>query len=88
MKTTLNLPDGLMREIKLRAVQENRTMQDLIAELLQRALREPPPTERRHRVQFPLVLCGPAASPEQEMTPERVAQVLANEESEAARAPL
>jgi plasmid stability protein len=34
MKTTLDLPDALMRAIKLRAEQEGRKIKDLVAELL------------------------------------------------------
>jgi hypothetical protein len=34
MKTTLELPDDLMRDIKVRAAQENRELKDLIADLL------------------------------------------------------
>jgi plasmid stability protein len=38
MKTTLDLPDGLVREIKLRAVREGRKLKDVIADLLRAAL--------------------------------------------------
>ncbi len=34
MKTTLDLPDSLMRKIKIRAAREDRKLKDLIAELL------------------------------------------------------
>ena len=38
MKTTLDLPDELMREVKIRAVKENRKLKDAIADLLRRGL--------------------------------------------------
>ena len=34
MKTTLDLPDELMREVKIRAAQEQKKLKDTIAELL------------------------------------------------------
>jgi hypothetical protein len=34
MKTTLDLPDDLMREVKIRAVHEHKKLKDTIAELL------------------------------------------------------
>lgn len=36
MKTTLELPDELMRTVKIRAVRENRKRKDMVAILLQR----------------------------------------------------
>ena len=90
MKTTLDLPDDLMRAVKIRAVEENRKLKDTIAELLRRGLaREPgvPPTVRR-RVTLPLVECAHEARRGEEMTPERVAQILLEEEAEAHRATL
>jgi plasmid stability protein len=38
MKTTLDLPEDLMREIKIRAVKGNRKLKDAIADLLRRGL--------------------------------------------------
>ena len=49
MKTTLDLPDKLMREVKIRAVHENKKLKDVIAELLQSALA----TGNRRRPNFP-----------------------------------
>ncbi|GEM_PF-1173846 len=39
MKTTLDLPDDLMREIGIRAAREGRKLQDIISESLRRDLR-------------------------------------------------
>lgn len=38
MKTTLDLPDELIREVKLRAVVQGRTVKDLVAEFLRQGL--------------------------------------------------
>ena len=38
MKITLDLPDELVREVKLRAVVQRRTVKDLIAEFLRQGL--------------------------------------------------
>ena len=83
-KTTLDLPDDLMRAVKIRAAEENRKLKDTIAELLRRGLaqhtEEAPPA--RQRVRLPLVQCAHPARPGEEMTPERVAEVLIEEEGQ------
>ena len=82
MKTTLDLPDDLMREIKVRAAREDRKLKDLIAELLRLGLAE----ERngaakvRHRVQLPIFQGGHPAKPEEELTPERIKEILLQQE--------
>jgi hypothetical protein len=90
VKTTLELPDDLMRDIKIRAVKENRKLKDAIADLLRRGLSqktvEPPPV--RHRVRLPLVQCAHETRHDEEMTPERVAEVLLEEKSETQRGAL
>lgn len=90
MKTTLDLPDDLMRDIKIRAVKENRKLKNAIADLLRRGLSQKTekPPEVRHRAKLPLVQCAHEARPEEEMLPERVAEVLLEEESDKHRAPL
>ena len=42
MKTTLDLPNDLVQEIKLRAVNEGRKLKDVAADLLRAALAPPP----------------------------------------------
>jgi hypothetical protein len=42
MKTTIELPDHLMREVKIRAAQTDRKLKDVIAEFIQRGLETPP----------------------------------------------
>ena len=45
MKTTLELPDELMRRIKIRAVNRNQKLKDTIAQLLELALESAPRKE-------------------------------------------
>ena len=43
MKTTLQIDDGVMRELKMRAAREGRTMSELVEAALRRLLDERPP---------------------------------------------
>ena len=83
MKTTLDLPDDLMREIKVRAAREDRKLKDLVADLLRRGLREESrkPDRIRNRVKFPLIEGGHPAKPGDELTADRVAEILLEEET-------
>ena len=83
MKTTLDLPDDLVREVKIHAVNENRRLKDTIADLLRRGLAQKNgvPATARRRLKLPLVECAHEARPDEEMTPERVAEVLLEDES-------
>ncbi len=84
MKTTLDLPDDLMRAIKIRAVEENRKLKDAMADLLRRGLSQKPAasTKVRKRVKLPLVRCAHGARAGEEITPERAAGILLIEEAE------
>lgn len=58
MKTTIDLPDDLIREVKLRAVLESRKLKDVIEEIFRRGLAadEPVhPPQKRYRVPLPLI---------------------------------
>lgn len=83
MKTTLNLPDDLMRTVKMRALLENKTLQETIAELLRRGLGETGQSSlsASTRVRLPLVDCVHEAIPGYELTPERSAQALLDQEA-------
>lgn len=74
MKTTLDLPDELIREVKLRAVIQGRTLRDLVADFLRQGLGmatpkspEPPPSDSMVEVVpggLPVIRCradAPAA---------------------------
>ena len=84
MKTTVELPAELVRAIKIRAIEENRKLKEMIAELLWRGLADGSATEPEaagRRVQLPLVQTAHPAKPEEEVTPERVAAILLDEDS-------
>ncbi len=85
MKMTLDLPDDLMRTIKIRAAKENRKLKDAIADLLRSGLSRKPVKQKivRKRVRLPLVRCAHEARPGEEMSPERVAEILLEEETAA-----
>lgn len=86
MKTTLSLPDDLMREVKIRAVRENHKLKDMVADLLRRGLSQRRSEWKvRRRVALPIVECVHKAGPGEEMTPERLAAILLEQESEAQR---
>lgn len=85
-KTTLELPDELMRDVRIRAVNEGRRLKDVTAELLRLGLAAEPegPGVRAPRVRLPLVDCAHEAERGEEMTPERVAEALLAEEARGA----
>lgn len=87
MKTALDLPDDLVMEVKMRAVQQGRRLKDVIAELLRRGLDNPPEATtpsprfiRDSQTGLPLIVARDAAPPSEELTPERVAQILLDQE--------
>lgn len=90
MKTTLDLPDELMRAVKIQAVRGNRRLKETVADLLRRGLaqRRRDGTGPRKRVKLPLVRCAHAARPGHEITPKRAADLLLEEEASALGAPL
>jgi hypothetical protein len=84
MKTTLDLPDDLMRAVKIRAAEENRKLKDVAADLLRRGLaqqRSATASPAPRRLKLPLIECAHEARPEEEMTPDRVAEALLEEEA-------
>lgn len=87
MKTTLELPDELMRVVKIRAVNEGRRLKDVMAELIRRGLAEgtEPSGAALTKVRVPLIQCAHPARPEEEMTPDRVAQILSQEDAAVGR---
>ncbi len=89
MKTTLDLPEDLVRAVKIRAVEENRKLKDMVSDLLRRGLeRETGPRRSvRKRVRLPLVRCAHPARPGEEVTAERAAQILLADEARAHRDP-
>jgi plasmid stability protein len=94
MKTTLDLPDALVKQVKIRAVREGRKLKDMVADLLRKGLAGPltPPTPvppmKSPRIitdpetGLPLIVCNQEAATDEEMTPERVADILLAQEVE------
>ena len=63
MKTTLDLPDELIREVKLRAVVQRRTVKDLVAEFLRQGLGMAPLKGAEQRPSSPMVKIGKRGLP-------------------------
>ncbi len=63
MKTTMDLPDELVREVKLRAVVQRRAVKDLVADLLREGLGMEPPGRRKKRSPKSKVVIGPNGLP-------------------------
>lgn len=76
MKTTVELPEDVLRQLELRSVREGRRVAELVVDLVRTGLKRSvkkntPKTGKK----LPIVDCDPAR-PEEEMTPDRVAEVL------------
>lgn len=63
MKTTLDLPDELIREVKLRAVHQRRTVKDIVAEFLRQGLGLAPLGLSEKRSVSPMVKIGERGLP-------------------------
>jgi hypothetical protein len=63
MKTTLNLPDELVREMKLRAVTQGRTLRELAADLIRQGLGLAAPQPAQTPPPDGLVQLGPMGLP-------------------------
>jgi plasmid stability protein len=75
MRTTLELPDDLMRSIKVRAASTDRTLTDVMTEVLRAGLRmEESDAPSRRTLDFPLVITARTA-PEGALSPERIAEI-------------
>lgn len=79
MRTTLELPDDLMRSVKVRAAQTDRTMTEVVAELLRAGLATVEDGPGAARVRLPLVRNSRTAA-EEELSPDRVASLLQDAE--------
>lgn len=78
VKTTLELPAELVRELKLKAVRENRRYKDVAAEVIRDGLlprQRPEQDVIRHRATFPLIRSTHPAPPGEELTAERLHQL-------------
>ncbi|MCW5942320.1 MAG: hypothetical protein KIS66_08815 [Fimbriimonadaceae bacterium] len=88
MKTTLELPDALMREVKIRSARRGTKLKDEVADLLRRGLNAPEPDGREEDAEIvtdeltglPVIVCVHPAAPGRELTPDRIASVLMEQE--------
>ena len=83
MKTTLDLPDALVKQVKIRAVREGRKLKEMVADLLRKGLASsttsqvPAPPLKSARITkdpatgLPLIVCAPNA-PARKMTAEEL----------------
>src|SRR3954451_20432103 len=96
MKTTLDLPDDLVKELKLRAIHEGKKLKDMVADTLRAGLAAPSGSNgsggsrsKRQRVVVrkdrktgtPVIQCPQAAPRGKELTPDRVSQILISQEA-------
>lgn len=90
MKTTLELPDALVKQIKLRAVRRGRKLKEEVADLLRKGLAATGADRSAHgpiigkdkKTGLPVIECKQAAAPGEEITPERIAQILLSQDVE------
>jgi hypothetical protein len=90
MKTTLDLPDALVKQIKLRALHEGQKLNDTVAELLRKGLAiaddscntEEAVITTDSQTGLPVIAGGHPALPGQELTPDRIAEILLAQEVE------
>jgi hypothetical protein len=84
MRTTVGLPDDLIRAVKARAAEEHRTFKGMVALLLRRGLAQSVSESPaiRHRVKFPIFTGGHPAKPGEELTPERIHDILRQQEGD------
>ena len=80
MKTTIELPDDLVRMLKVRAVHEERTLKDLITEILQDGVDAGHEEPQARRARFPLLPESKLAQPGRYLTPGRVHELLMEDE--------
>jgi hypothetical protein len=88
VKTTWDPPADLVRRLKLRAIREQRKLNDLAAEVLrdglavrsERADQKPARILKDKKTGLPVIQCRRAPRRAQELTPERVAEILAGQE--------
>jgi len=87
MKTTLDLPPELVREMKLRAVYEGKKLKDVAAEVIRRGLAPGAGAKRRRHIKLPIIPAPSGAAPF-ELTAERVHELEMHAETERHEASL
>jgi plasmid stability protein len=91
VKTTLDLPHTLIKQVKLRALRDGQKLKDAVAELLRKGLAArrqsrpettAPVVTRDKQTGLPVIVCKQSASSHEEFSPERIAEVLLTQEAE------
>ena len=77
-----------MRALHIQAAREGRKLKDVVSDVLRAGLERPggAGSHVRARVRLPLVECAHGASPGEEVTPERAAEILLAQEASIAQA--
>lgn len=95
MKTTIELPNPLVKQVKLRALHDGRKFKDTVADLLRKGLAKEssskatqarPSITTDKKTGLPLIRCNRKASPTEALTPDRIAEILLDQEVEWYRA--
>jgi len=90
MKTTLDLPDALVKQVKLRALHEGRKLKEAVADLLRKGLAVATDVEdhmplemvaKDKKTGLPLIPCKKAPTADMALTPERVADILFSQDA-------
>ena len=85
MKTTVEIPDELMKAIKLRAIQEGKKLNEIMPELLTRGLKDNEPKLSKARIGLdkrtglPVIFCKKA--PKGDLTPAQLSEILLEQEA-------
>ena len=90
MKTTVDLPANLIKQVKLRAVKEGRKLKDAVADLLRKGLAAgesgpkavAPVVSLDKQTGLPVIQCRRTPPPNEQVTPERIAEILVDQETE------
>lgn len=90
MKTTVDLPEALVKQVKLRALLAGQKLKDAVTDLIRKGLAATdkahhaatsnPLVTKNNETGLPMIHCPHAAKPEEELTPERVAAILLEQE--------
>ena len=85
MKMTIDLPHALIKQVKMCALYKGQVLNEAVAELLLLGLRQDPDVTaesavpqitKDNRTGLPVIRCQRPASQAQELTPDRVAEIL------------
>ena len=82
MKTTLDIPEELVREMKIRAAKEGRKLREIATEVIRAGLsteKSVTPETEPHKVKLPMLTGGKAI---RQFTPEEIDEILLQQEIE------